>query len=101
MAGQKHRMARPSARGRDAGAATGASAPVSGAAGAPALARGGVTQAMANTGLHIPIDLLERLRMVAVRRSTNRGGGRPSVSEVLVDLAERHIEGLEREVGLK
>lgn len=58
-------------------------------------------RAMVNTGIHVPAPLLERLRMVAVRRATLRGGGRPSVSEVLVDLAERHIDGLESEVGLE
>jgi hypothetical protein len=61
----------------------------------------GDARPMANTGIHVPADLLERLRMVAVRRATLRGGGRPSVSEVLVDLAERHIDRLEEEVGLR
>ena len=51
--------------------------------------------AMSNTGLHIPTELLTRLRIAAARRVARRGYGRPSVSELIVELVERHIGEVE------
>jgi hypothetical protein len=47
------------------------------------------------TAIHLPADLLELLRIVAVKRA--RGGGRPSVSAVIVELVERCRAELEAE----
>lgn len=55
-----------------------------------------LTDASATTAIHIPRDDLALLRRVAVERA-NRGGGRPSVSDVLRDLIERHRAELEAE----
>ncbi len=57
------------------------------------VARAGV--AMANTGLHIPVRLLTRLRIAAANRVEARGYGRPSVSELIVEIVERHIGDVE------
>ena len=51
--------------------------------------------AMANTGLHIPTALLTRLRIAAAKRVEARGYGRPSVSELIVDIVERHLDDVE------
>ena len=59
----------------------------------PPVARGDV--AMANTGLHIPVKLLTRLRIAAAMRVEARGYGRPSVSELIVEIVERHIGEVE------
>ncbi len=56
-------------------------------------ARAGV--AMANTGLHIPVRLLTRLRIAAANRVEARGYGRPSVSELIVEIVEQHIGDVE------
>ena len=50
---------------------------------------------MANTGLHIPVKLLTRLRIAAAMRVEARGYGRPSVSELIVEIVERHIGEVE------
>ena len=50
---------------------------------------------MSNTGLHIPTELLTRLRIAAVNRVGHRGYGRPSVSELIVEIVERHIGEVE------
>ena len=50
---------------------------------------------MSNTGLHIPTALLTRLRIAAAKRVARRGYGRPSVSELIVELVERHIGEVE------
>jgi len=50
------------------------------------------------TAVNLPADTLELLRMVAVKRATTAGSGRPSVSAVLVDLVERHRHDLEAEL---
>ena len=50
---------------------------------------------MSNTGLHIPTGLLTRLRIAAVNRVAHRGYGRPSVSELIVEIVERHIGEVE------
>lgn len=52
---------------------------------------------MVTTAVHIPKATLSLLRRVAVARA-DRHGGRPSVSGVLVDLAERSRTELEDEV---
>ncbi len=51
--------------------------------------------AMANTGLHIPVRLLTRLRIAAANRVEARGYGRPSVSELIVEIVERHLDEVE------
>ena len=53
---------------------------------------------MANTGLHIPVRLLTRLRIAAANRVETRGYGRPSVSELIVDVLERHLDEIEAEL---
>ena len=50
---------------------------------------------MSNTGLHIPTELLTRLRIAAAMRVARRGYGRPSVSELIVEIVERHIGEVE------
>ena len=50
---------------------------------------------MSNTGLHIPTELLTKLRIAAALRVERRGYGRPSVSELIVELVERHIGEVE------
>ena len=50
---------------------------------------------MANTGLHIPVRLLTRLRIAAANRVEARGYGRPSVSELIVEIVEQHIGDVE------
>lgn len=59
-----------------------------------------LTDASATTAVHIPKDQLALLRRVAVERA-NREGGRPSVSNVLRDLIERHRAELEREAAAR
>ena len=53
--------------------------------------------AMTTTAIHIPKRTLSLLRRVSVARA-DRDGGRPSVSALLVDLAEEARERLEREL---
>ena len=48
--------------------------------------------------MHLPIDLLTLLRMAAIKRA-ERHGGRPSVSDVIRDVLERHRDEIEREAG--
>ena len=62
---------------------------------APAAPTVGAGVPMANTGLHIPVRLLTRLRIAAANRVETRGYGRPSVSELIVDILERHIGEVE------
>lgn len=52
--------------------------------------------AMTTTAIYIPKDAHALLRLVAVRRA-NAGSGRPSVSDVITDLVERHRDELEAE----
>ena len=67
-----------------------------GAGGDPASPVGpAVDVPMSNTGLHIPTELLTRLRIAAAMRVARRGYGRPSVSELIVELVERHIGEVE------
>ena len=51
---------------------------------------------MTTTAIHIPLEALALLRLVAVQRA-NREGGRPSVSAVITDMVEQHRAELERE----
>jgi hypothetical protein len=52
---------------------------------------------MTTTAVYVPRDALALLRLVAVRRANARGEGRPSVSDVITDLVERHRDELEAE----
>jgi Arc/MetJ-type ribon-helix-helix transcriptional regulator len=52
----------------------------------------------ATTAVHLNKDQLALLRRVAVERAI-RTGKRPSVSDVLRDLIERHRQELEAEIG--
>lgn len=49
------------------------------------------------TGINLPADLWELLNRVAFVRAKH-GGGRPSVSALLVSLVERHRKELELEL---
>jgi hypothetical protein len=57
-----------------------------------------LTDSSATTAIHIPRADLALLRRVAVERA-NRDGGRPSVSDVIRELVERHRAELEAETG--
>lgn len=57
-----------------------------------------LTDSGATTAIHIPREDLALLRRVAVERA-NRNGGRPSVSDVLRELIDRHRAELEREAS--
>jgi hypothetical protein len=50
------------------------------------------------TAINLPSDVLELLRMVAIKRAARAGKGRPSVSAVIVDLVEKHRHQLQGEV---
>jgi hypothetical protein len=50
------------------------------------------------TAIHIPRSTWKLLRAVAFRRAQERGG-RPSVSALLVELAEERRKELEKEAG--
>ena len=50
------------------------------------------------TTVVIPADLLRLLRLAAIGRA-DRHGGRPSVSDVIRDLLERHRKELEAEAA--
>ncbi len=52
---------------------------------------------MTTTAIHIPRDVHDMLRRVAVERAVRNQGGRPSVSAVLTDLVRRHWDELEAE----
>jgi hypothetical protein len=51
---------------------------------------------MQTTSVHLPSDLLRLLRLVAVVRAS-RHGGRPSVSDILRELLEKHRREFETE----
>ena len=53
---------------------------------------------MLTTAIHIPRSTWKLLRAVAFKRA-NDAGGRASVSALLVELAERHRDELEKEAG--
>lgn len=50
------------------------------------------------TAVNLPADVLELLRLVAVRRATKAGRGRPSVSAVIVEVVSRCRRELEAEL---
>jgi hypothetical protein len=57
---------------------------------------------MTTSTIHLPVDLLDALRSAALRRASHKAradthgrGGRPSVSEIVVELLERHREELD------
>ncbi len=61
---------------------------------------GGV-RPMTTSTIHLPVELLDALRHAAMRRASRRAyaddkgrGGRPSVSEIVVELLERHRDEL-------
>ena len=65
---------------------------------------GGDRVAMTTSTIHLPAELLEALQQAALRRAARRRradtsgkgrGGRPSVSEIVVDLLTRHREELD------
>ena len=47
------------------------------------------------TAINLPTDVLELLRLVAIRRSARVGRGRPSVSGVICDLVNQYRAELE------
>ena len=49
------------------------------------------------TGIHLPPAMLELLRLVAIKRATRAGAGRPSVSAVIQSRVEAARADLERE----
>ena len=49
------------------------------------------------TGINLPVDIWELLNRVAFERAKTFGG-RPSVSALLVDLVQRHLKELEKEL---
>lgn len=53
-------------------------------------------EGMVMTGLHLPAELLNVLRRVAVKRAER--GGRVSVSAVIADLVRKHRAELEDEL---
>jgi len=54
---------------------------------------------MAITSVHLPRELLRLLRLASIDRA-DRHGGRPSVSDVIRDVLERHRDEIEDETGL-
>ncbi len=50
------------------------------------------------TSIHIPKAMLTLLRIAAIKRA-ERDGGRPSVSNVIRDLLERHRREIEKEAN--
>ena len=57
------------------------------------------TGAMVTCSVHIGLDMLTTLRLVATRRAALSGFGRHSVSDVVRDLLEAHRDELEREAA--
>ena len=58
---------------------------------------------MTTSTIHLPVDLLDVLRQAAFRRASRRAiaddkgrGGRPSVSEIVVELLTRHRDELDK-----
>jgi hypothetical protein len=49
------------------------------------------------TGINLPVATLVLLRTVAAKRAGQAGGGRPSVSAVIVALVEKHRAELDAE----
>lgn len=62
----------------------------------------GADRPMTTSTVHMPVELLDALRQAALRRASRRAqaddkgrGGRPSVSEIVVELLERHRDELD------
>jgi hypothetical protein len=51
----------------------------------------------ASTSVHLPVELLELLRMAAVKRAS-RQGGRPNVSEIVREALEEYRGKIEAEL---
>ncbi len=67
-------------------------------AGAPARAVSRTSdEGWASTSVHLPVELLELLRMAAVKRAS-RQGGRPNVSEIVREALEAHRKEIEGEL---
>ena len=65
----------------------------------PSSTRSAASTDMAVTSIHLPRELLKLLRMASINRADIRGG-RPSVSDVIRDVLERHRDEIEDETGL-
>ena len=57
---------------------------------------------MTTSTIHLPVDLLDALRAAALRRASHKAradshgrGGRPSVSEIVVEILTRHRDELD------
>jgi len=59
----------------------------------------GVSAAMATCSVHMSLDMLTTLRLVATRRAAALGAGRPSVSDVVREILDRHRDELEGEAA--
>ena len=55
---------------------------------------------MATCSVHMSVNMLTTLRLVATRRAAT-AGGRPSVSDVVREILDRHRDELEREAAGK
>ncbi len=55
------------------------------------------SEGWASTSVHLPVELLELLRMAAVKRAS-RQGGRPNVSEIVREALEAHRKEIEGEL---
>jgi hypothetical protein len=59
--------------------------------------------AMTTSTVHMPVEMLNALRLAAIRRSERRAladtakgrGGRPSVSEIVVEILSRHRDEID------
>lgn len=91
-------MTTPPRRGSLLGSAKAAADQVAAEADAPAVGRfSRERDDMTTTAIYVPRDMLALLRLVAVRRANAKGEGRPSVSDVIVDLVEQKRAELEKE----
>jgi hypothetical protein len=69
----------------------------------PAATTDGGRVAMTTSTIHMPLDLLNALRLAAVRRAERRAladtakgrGGRPSVSEIVVEILSQHRDEID------
>ncbi len=67
-------------------------------AGAPAKAPSRTSDdGWASTSVHLPVELLELLRMAAVKRAS-RQGGRPNVSEIVREALDAYRSKIEEEL---
>ncbi len=70
-------------------------------AGEPETPKVVATGAMATCSVHMSLDMLTTLRLVATRRAAAAGAGRPSVSDVVREILDRHRDELEAEASGK